>query len=340
MDFAADDLGPPNRLIGKHGRVPDSHTGVTLRARRRFTDRFGMRLTAMKVSATTTEITRLIHDRPEDHGNLIGGEGMRRSQEGFTLIELLVVIAIIAILAAILFPVFAKAREAARATSCVSNVKQLGTALQMYMVENDQHLPMCSYEAAAALGDVSMEIYNGHVAPDATTIDYVKKTSIRAQLDPYVKSGSVWKCPSDSGATSTIQEGKRWMSLHYRTWLSLWQWPAYAGTGWHDPSRTWTDTDFKSTSRVVAFFELLAFHDMRRDPAGPAVYQAYSWMPDAKFSIAFLDGHAKATGADKCFAQAYWITPGQHYEQHYPANLWSHGFGIDPNSEAMMDIDE
>src|SRR5437868_5049896 len=55
-----------------------------------------------------------------------------RSQEGFTLIELLVVIAIIAILAAILFPVFAQARESARRTACLSNMKQLGMAARMY----------------------------------------------------------------------------------------------------------------------------------------------------------------------------------------------------------------
>jgi len=53
------------------------------------------------------------------------------SRKGFTLIELLVVIAIIAILAAILFPVFAQARESARKTSCLSNVRQLGTAYSM-----------------------------------------------------------------------------------------------------------------------------------------------------------------------------------------------------------------
>src|SRR6266581_996773 len=66
----------------------------------------------------------------------------RRSSHAFTLIELLVVIAIIAILAAILFPVFAQAREKARQTSCLSNCRQFGTALMMYIQDYDEKLPM------------------------------------------------------------------------------------------------------------------------------------------------------------------------------------------------------
>src|SRR5438067_87743 len=65
----------------------------------------------------------------------------KRLKRGFTLIELLVVIAIIAILAAILFPVFAQAREKARAISCVSNLNQIGKATMMYVQDYDETYP-------------------------------------------------------------------------------------------------------------------------------------------------------------------------------------------------------
>ncbi len=66
----------------------------------------------------------------------------RDLRRAFTLIELLVVIAIIAILAAILFPVFAKAREKARQSSCQSNVKQLGLAFMQYTQDYDEKLSL------------------------------------------------------------------------------------------------------------------------------------------------------------------------------------------------------
>src|SRR3712207_1141350 len=82
---------------------------------------------------------------------------MQRSR-AFTLIELLVVIAIIAILAAILFPVFAQAREKARQATCQSNLKQIGTAFQMYATDYDGTFPSPGGKSFAAAGDSARPI--------------------------------------------------------------------------------------------------------------------------------------------------------------------------------------
>src|SRR4028118_1774787 len=75
-----------------------------------------------------------------------GGAGISRS--GFTLIELLVVIAIIGILASILFPVFARARENARRSSCQSNLKQIGLGILQYTQDYDEKLPLRRHDGA------------------------------------------------------------------------------------------------------------------------------------------------------------------------------------------------
>src|SRR5437870_1895401 len=107
---------------------------------------------------------------------------MKGRRRGFTLIELLVVIAIIAILAAILFPVFAQAREKARQTACLSNLRQVGLALQMYAQDYDEVLPTST--DVANFGD-----------PKAPP-------NFLAALFPYMKSQGILVCPSsvDAGA--------------------------------------------------------------------------------------------------------------------------------------------
>lgn len=105
-------------------------------------------------------------------------------KNGFTLIELLVVIAIIAILAAILFPVFARAKEAAKKTSCVSNLRQMGMAWQMYNAAHDDTLMRARTED----GGVSYYWFGSY---DGTTLD-----ETRGLLYPYTSSRGLKTCPS------------------------------------------------------------------------------------------------------------------------------------------------
>ena len=105
--------------------------------------------------------------------------GTRGARRGFTLIELLVVIAIIAILAAILFPVFARARENARRSSCSSNLKQIGLGLMQYSQDYDEKQPLGGSNT-----------WSGN------------QLSWRQLIQPYVKSTQLFQCPSNSATGS------------------------------------------------------------------------------------------------------------------------------------------
>ena len=116
-----------------------------------------------------------------------------RSRSGFTLIELLVVIAIIAILAAILFPVFARAREKARQTSCLSNLKQWGVAWLMYAQDYDE-----------VLGGALHYAYG-------RTPAYLWWYEV---LQPYAKNDQMYYCPSEPSQKPGY--GFNWRGVGYQ----------------------------------------------------------------------------------------------------------------------------
>jgi len=117
-------------------------------------------------------------------------------KRGFTLIELLVVIAIIAILAAILFPVFARAREKARQTSCLSNVKQISLGIIMYMQDYDERFPMLYWTASPRHG-------------------------LAQVVQPYIKNADVYNCPSSDAEATMPLSYLEHMSYGYNTGLFL-----------------------------------------------------------------------------------------------------------------------
>jgi prepilin-type N-terminal cleavage/methylation domain-containing protein/prepilin-type processing-associated H-X9-DG protein len=124
---------------------------------------------------------------------------LRRSR-GFTLIELLVVIAIIGILAAMLFPVFARARESARKIQCLSNVKNIALAMQMYLTDYDKTPPrehradVIAYFSDHPGGNTDQWADANEPIPCTQKINpYLRWQVI---LDEYIKNRDVWRCPS------------------------------------------------------------------------------------------------------------------------------------------------
>jgi prepilin-type N-terminal cleavage/methylation domain-containing protein/prepilin-type processing-associated H-X9-DG protein len=134
---------------------------------------------------------------------------MLKRKSAFTLIELLVVIAIIAILAAILFPVFAQAREKARSTACLSNVKQLTLGWIMYAQDYDESFPQWDW-------------YESYTGGNGYGVGANKNNATSLWLNaiyPYVKSTQVYKCPSD--ARPLQQQVDSWGNTNNGGWFTV-----------------------------------------------------------------------------------------------------------------------
>lgn len=249
---------------------------------------------------------------------------LKSERRAFTLIELLVVIAIIAILAAILFPVFAQAREKARQTSCLSNMKQIGTAALMYAQDYDERTPRNWY------GPLD-------TGPEATTApgDAPERYKWMDALQPYVKSAQIFTCPSASNlpyiprtALKPGETTRKYGSYSYNRAYGqfdieadgtpagkpLAQIVIPADTVWFAEAPGGGPYDFDFRWPDVASNPIVGKTAPRilQDANAPQI-QYIIERHQQKTNVLWCDGHAKATGLDTLAAKnkqnvMYWFT--------------------------------
>lgn len=235
-----------------------------------------------------------------------------RTRDGFTLIELLVVIAIIAILAAILFPVFAQAREKARQITCVSNGKQIGTAIMMYIQDYDEFYPRSQwYDSYSPRG--KQHLWAGDILP------YIKN----GRADGF---GGVFKCPSfpgeqnnNLGVNERVMEdcwdpcktsGVNLAAVDRPADLSVvmdkgrspftWSWHQFLADGWawaQGHANAWA-ADGKPNQNAQGFkYSAVADTDLAqdgKDPGWPNPAVMPRFRHQGTTTVIFGDGHAKS----------------------------------------------
>ena len=214
------------------------------------------------------------------------------SRRGFTLIELLVVIAIIAILAAILFPVFARAREKARQSSCLSNVKQLGLGIMMYAQDYDELMPPRYYRIDPA------------VPGGPNWCDHL--------VQPYIKNAQIVMCPS----TKAKSYGYNQQYLNFRP-MALIASPAET-VCIAEVKRSYNDSG--GISWDLSVFPPSAFGNPPVQPAtdeddlpiaGDGIYNPRArGTHNGGCNVGFCDGHGKWMKTDQFF---YGQTPTNKY---------------------------
>jgi prepilin-type N-terminal cleavage/methylation domain-containing protein len=166
----------------------------------------------------------------------------RRPRRGFTLVELLVVIAIIAFLAALLFPVLAQAREAARRSTCVTHLRQLGVAFMMYAGDYDDVLP-------EAGGDTDSGAWIDYTSPD-------QRGGIYPYVRQYSRAGpSVYRCPDGLPDTSkyTDLSSTYAMNDYLRPWHGTYP--------LHIPDESLALEQFEPPPRTILLFEVTQHPD-------------------------------------------------------------------------------
>lgn len=222
---------------------------------------------------------------------------MAPRHNAFTLIELLVVIAIIAVLAAILFPVFAQAREKARATSCLSNMKQIGMAEQMYVQDYDERTFFRANASAPSPWRSNAVIPNANLRAQASWWNL---------LTPYLQNTQVFTCPSDAGPTPS-------KDLHLaltirRSYMALSTVESLSLTQVDDPVETMVITEKwdKDYTGVRSDSWIESFNgDFSIDAHAPDRTFTAANRHVGRLNATFLDGHARSLSPGQILSSRY-----------------------------------
>ncbi|AIE86360.1 type II secretion system protein [Fimbriimonas ginsengisoli] len=232
--------------------------------------------------------------------NRINSPSARRA---FTLIELLVVIAIIAILAAILFPVFAQAKEAAKKTNCLSNLKQIGLATIMYANDYDDTIYPFQYNIDGA--DPGVRMWFGQSRASNPTWDFNN-----GFVGPYMKNGQIVDCPSATGITKGAADMPVAYAVNYHLFLDL-------STGWI--STNFSSVEMPADTVLMAdaaalYGPNLARYNILWVNMGP--YFVHALHGGDMANVAWLDGHAKSHKLYYSGVSNYGISPETMKSKH------------------------
>ncbi|MBC8103012.1 MAG: DUF1559 domain-containing protein [Cytophagales bacterium] len=247
-----------------------------------------------------------------------------RIPSGFTLIELLVVIAIIALLAAILFPVFASAREKAREVTCVSNLRQIGTAVRMYVQDYDETFPIFHAYNTAASG----------AAPGTPG-----HKGVEDELMPYTKNKGIFRCPDDSGGPSLAVDAPGAESYHeaygssYRFTSKCYtvvlgpdgsfsnNYPLDPAGGAEAQTITDASFQFPAETRLMRD-EMFPWFGPAKDAVNKFGYGPYTGYPNGFYGpwhgngggVVYADGHAKFCASEGQFRKIYGSPDGRSFD--------------------------